>query len=694
MVGDLAEAEIERFAQAVQTLRKYRRAEVRDEEGNLLNDSLYVDPLPNNTVHRQMTEDTTAFLIGRKGTGKSTIFIRAQNTIQENKSAICSYVDIKTVYESAQPAPGVAAKLDNVAEAMSVEHLTQHRLTIEFVRSVVAGIREDIEKQLETSGRVARFRDRVTRRSTSLFQRLDSYLETLEDPSYINVQAMRSIDKTDVDGDEWQSNFGASLSTSLSEPASANVEAGVGSSQKRNTEVSYREVLLRTLNIRELILSLQDVLGALGIERLFLFIDDFSELPESAMRDVVDVLIAPLNNWSNELIKFKIAAYPGRIYYGDIDKSKIDEVNIDLYELYGKDSYSDMVERGVDFTKRLILRRLDEFGLNATDFFEDEATWQALFEASSGNPRVLGYTLYFTYQDRVIYGRKINSSAVGEAAKRYYLDIIDAYFKLGKFLHESFDERSSIYSLKELLEGIVIRAKGLRNKSLSKIFEGIPGRHPTSHFHVAPTYDRLLSTLELNFFVTKYYQMRDKTGRLVSVYALNYGLCVDQSIAFGKPDGREYRTYHVERMFNFDVILQGYLKNNQEIKCGNCGHMFDYTELDALRRFGMLCPECRFGTCEISNVSRKYEDVLKRVDAESLLPATELGILQSLHVTDSQYASDIASDLDVSYQLVGKRARKLARSNLVKRLQDGSRPVFKLTHKARDTYFEDGVPSD
>lgn len=693
-MAEMTDAEIERFARAVQTLRKYRRAEVRDDEGNLLNESLYVDPLPSNAVHRQMTEDSTAFLIGRKGTGKSTIFIRAQNSLQTNKSAICSYVDIKTVYESAQPSPGVSAKLDQVAEAMSADHFVQHRLTIEFVRSVVSGIREDIEKQLESSGRMARFRDRVTRRSTSIFQRLDSYLEALENPTFTDVQAMKAIDKTEADEGEWQTTVGASLSASPSESVRANVEAKVGTNEKRNSEISYKEILLRTLNIRELILSLQDVLNALDIEQLYVFVDDFSELPENAMRDVVDVLIAPLNNWSNELIKFKIAAYPGRIYYGDIDKSKIDEVSIDLYELYGKDSYTDMVERGVDFTKRLILRRLDEFDLGVEDFFEDdEATWQALFEASSGNPRVLGYTLHFAYQDRTIYGRKINSSAVAEAAKRYYLDIIDAYFKLGKFLHESFDERSSIYSLKELLEGIVERAKGLRSKSVSKIFEGIAGRHPTSHFHVAPTYDRLLSTLELNFFVTKYYQMRDKKGRLVSVYALNYGLCADQSIAFGKPEGRDYRTYHVERMFNYDPILQEYLRSNQEIRCGNCRHIFDYSDVDALRRFGMLCPECLTGTCEISNVSRKYEDVLKRVDAESLLPATELGILQSLNVTDDQFANEIASDLDVSYQLVGRRASKLARRNLVQRLQNGSRPIFRLTSKARDTYFDDGARS-
>ena len=44
------------------------------------------------------------------------------------------------------------------------------------------------------------------------------------------------------------------------------------------------------------------------------------------MQIVVDTILAPLNNWSDELIKFKVAGYPGRVYYGKIDKTKIDEI--------------------------------------------------------------------------------------------------------------------------------------------------------------------------------------------------------------------------------------------------------------------------------------------------------------------------------------------------------------------------------
>ena len=97
------------------------------------------------------------------------------------------------------------------------------------------------------------------------------------------------------------------------------------------------------------------------------------------MRVVVDSLLAPLNNWSDELIKFKVAAYPGRVYYGQIDKTKIDEVALDLFSLYGTTDVSDMEEKGIDFTRRLIERRLQEYcGLSFKAFIEsdDAGIWR------------------------------------------------------------------------------------------------------------------------------------------------------------------------------------------------------------------------------------------------------------------------------------------------------------------------------
>ena len=46
-------------------------------------------------------------------------------------------------------------------------------------------------------------------------------------------------------------------------------------------------------------LALKTLLAKASIRHLYVFVDDFSELPEDAMR-IVDTLLAPLNNWSED----------------------------------------------------------------------------------------------------------------------------------------------------------------------------------------------------------------------------------------------------------------------------------------------------------------------------------------------------------------------------------------------------------
>jgi hypothetical protein len=137
-------------------------------------------------------------------------------------------------------------------------------------------------------------------------------------------------------------------------------------------------------------------------------------------------------------------------------------VHLDLYDLYGTSGKSDMEDKAMDFTRRLVESRLEHFA-NSTlaDYTEphEAELWELLFYATSGNPRNLGHVLYYLRQSHLIYGRR----AVREAARRYNEEKIEHYFRVNKFLHESFDERSSIYSLKELLEMIVRRAQELRS---------------------------------------------------------------------------------------------------------------------------------------------------------------------------------------------------------------------------------------
>ncbi|MGJ4933687.1 BRcat domain-containing protein [Bradyrhizobium sp. HKCCYLRH3083] len=685
------------FADAAQSLKLYRRAELTTEEGDKpLIEELYVDPLPSEGIFHTMMRPNTTFLIGRKGTGKSTIFQRAQHEIRKQNHSVSAYLDIKTIYESAEVDPTLLQKIEASQGALPPESVRRILLYEEFVKAVLIEIRSELRKQIERSF-LSRLKDRLLSSSDEVFEALDELIDSSRNSVFQDITGIKVVGKKTASKADASLNAKASASVKADTTGSAKIATDgsltASASSSNQNENEFAQILLRSFNVKTIISELSDILDGFGIKRLYVFIDDFSELPEDAMSIFVDSILAPLNNWSQELIKFKIAAYPGRIYYGQIDKTKIDEAFLDPFKLYGSNDVSNMEEKAIDFTSRLIDARLKQFcNARLGDFVESnpEDVASLLFFATMGNPRNLGHILSNLYESHVVYGKYIGPRAVRDGARKYYEEKIEPFFGIQKFRHERFDERLSVYSLKELLELLVDRARELRRYRDSALMQKIAGRPPTSHFHVISELEGVLSTLELNFFLTKYFEMKDRDGRKVSVFALNFGLCEKHSIEFGRPVGlREFRLYFVERIFDSSHIIRSYLHANQEIKCPDCGAIFGLDKLDSLKLYRMRCPECGTGTCKVTNLSKKYETILREVNPELLLPTTELGILETLYGERRDLmAAEIAEDLDCSYQLVGKRGKIMEQKGLVSRLMEQKRRKFRLTELAMKEYFD------
>jgi len=102
----------------------FRRADLADPEHNTsLIDELYVDPLPHEAVFRNALRPGTTFVIGRKGTGKSTVFQRLQSELRRSKHQTSAYVDIKTVYEPSQVDPVLLGRLASEQDALPAKTL-------------------------------------------------------------------------------------------------------------------------------------------------------------------------------------------------------------------------------------------------------------------------------------------------------------------------------------------------------------------------------------------------------------------------------------------------------------------------------------------------------------------------------------------------------------------------------------------
>lgn len=331
-----SQAEVTNFYRAADSLRKYRRAEINDDEtGESLLEQLYCDPLPAQGLSTRLVSPNTTLIVGRKGTGKSTVFQKLQHDIRKTSDRLTAYIDIKTVWDSAQVDISLQEKVAAIDHALSPESIERLLIYRTFLRNVVEEIRNELQKKLSDS-LWERVKNAFSGRVESLQSELGTFLENYSDENFVRIVGIRCMQRKESGSSALT--YQNAVSTGLSvgqEKVGATLasESKEGNEVKRAGESEYADLLLNVFNPADLIGKLKSVLQKAGFRHLFVLIDDFSELPMDPMRAVVDVLLAPLNNLSDEFIKLKIAAYPGRIYLGSIDRTKIDEVYLDLFKL-------------------------------------------------------------------------------------------------------------------------------------------------------------------------------------------------------------------------------------------------------------------------------------------------------------------------------------------------------------------------
>ncbi|MBD1892234.1 MarR family transcriptional regulator [Coleofasciculus sp. FACHB-SPT9] len=485
--------------------------------------------------------------------------------------------------------------------------------------------------------------------------------------------------------------------------AEQNRVGSINNAQKDATEVEkqFPEIFLKVFQVKELVNKLKEILSLLEIQHLVILLDDFSEIDDQSMKVFVDVVLAPLNNWSDEFIKFEVAAYPNRVYYGRIDTGKIDIIDLDFYNLYSEIDRSTMEERAIDFTKRLLDRRIDYFTGQPTSLFFDtkkesmENYYELLFQISMNVPRIVGYILYFASERTIASGIPINKAALEAASARYFERHITSFFEITTYSMMSFDEKVSILQLRELLDKFVESLASIKKRIVTGDLTGREYREKfnpyTSHFHLSPTYEKFLKTLELNFFISKYNEMSNRDGAKQSIYCLNYGLCVISNLRWGKPKGTEFRKYFIARPFDFNGLVDDFLKSSKRIVCTNstCNENWALDQLPNLEFTKMKCPEC-YSPVEIISTSERLKAEIKKIDDSKLLPPIDFSLLHELNKSGkSLRPKEVAEELDCSYQLIAWKAKKLdEEKELIIRVKiENGKTVYELTEKAKDDYF-------
>ena len=633
------------FALAIDTLRRAHRSQLMSARGKSVIDQLYIDPLPNDGVLRKVLLPHMTLILGRRGTGKSTLIERAQSVLAEDRTALSAYIDVKALYLQTEitneQLAAVSARNPAVTGRVVARVERDRTFIIHLLRAILNDLRPDFFRR-------------------SLFKGLERMLAAAEvDASSIDVNAATAVERqwTKRDGRRGRADAEAKAG-----PLSVTVEGEL--SKSREWQERYTQLVVHGIDHQKYVREIAGLLRAAKIDDLYVFLDDFSEIPPAAMRTLVDTVIAPLNNSADCPIRFKIAGYPGQVYLGTIDPSKIDIVELDIDRLYaGPQQVSSVEQGGAGFMSRLVKQRLAVYCPRGSvdTYFEGAKSrdfWRTLFLASSGNPRVLGNLLEQAYERDTLHERKIRLPTIEQASEDYFRQRIwDGLERRSQYLQVAHDERRSLDQLLDLVERMIERSRSQVLPPTTKKTNWIAP--PSSHFCIAENDSQEMITLELNFLVSRMASVtRPSDGARQAVYAYNFGLCRERRITYSNqsPDGHPY---YLDAAFDYTAMLHVARNGNRIYRCDKCRAEFPMSEERSLAEYDYLCKRCKKGTCKVvTRPVRQRNQKTRRPRPQ--FTETELSILEELRYSSRPLRpKEIGDAVGASYQLITRRARQL-----------------------------------
>lgn len=689
------------FWDAIESLKRYRRAELERSGENII-EQVYTDLLPEDYILKKCQLPNTTFLIGRKGTGKSTIFLRLEKELDKQEDAISCYLDVYTIYTESQR---TLSELNHLKDKIPLEILRKYLLERNFIQSILIALIKQFSSN--TNNILEKIKSSLgINKKEAIKELLEELLQNIEDNETLKKIEIPLIEEVlckskCVTSNKNEKGISGEVGASLNVPKpniTAKIEgkSDISNLSEKELAEEFSKVFVKVFQINDLIQKIKTILQTIKVKHMYVLLDDFSEIDNFAISNFVNIILAPLNNNSEEFIKFKVAAYPGRYYLGTIDPGKIDIIDLDFYNLYSKFDRDAMEKNSIDFTKRLIEKRLEIFNkLEIKDYFDLDSQnidnyYEKLFQVSLNVPRIIGYILSYCYQSKTIYNKKILISDIENAAQRYYEENISSFFSEIRMSTVSMHEKVTVLELKKLMKEIIKKFEDIKSKIIRKELKGsnYNSKLPyTSHFHFNPKLEKYLETLELNFFISKYNSLSNKDGDTVSVYSINYGMSKYFKLLWGKPtDTPNPRKYFIERPFNFNDVITLFFEKTKSIHCSNneCNRIFNEDEKNALKMYDYKCPSCGNKVIEES-VSMEVIEEVSKIKEDDCLPLPEIKILNKLKNSGKEiFMIDLSQELDYSRQLLQWRCRKLHLDHgYVDRIKDKKDMPFtyKITQK-------------
>jgi DNA-binding MarR family transcriptional regulator len=670
-----SEDERERFMDFVDSLKLVRKANLEDATtGESLIDTLYSDLLPNNGIINKLNLPNTTIVSGRKGTGKSTIFQKSINEVITKEDVLCIYIDVKSLVDNTTLPKSYQAE----SLVLSSDEIRKYLTYVEFLKIIITETKRKIYDKLSSKNLF----ERLFNNNTHKFERVIEKLDNIEE----NVnEVFKTIDRTLLQyvKEYREDKKDAKLKNEFVLKADPSFNVGSELASGSTIKKEFQNTIETYLDIRRtLINNLVAIRDHLKLKYIYIYLDDFSEIEKEGQEFFMNWFVTPLNNLSENFIKFKIATYPHRFYEGELEPGKYDLINLDFFDAYytqGNQLISKMETFALDYTKRLLDNRFRYY-------FKDIA-WQKyfamskdelsliLFQVSLNVTRKIGFILSYCYETSIIHDVPITKDTIRKASERYFHEVTEKYFKMNPFVKRPFNDKISIENQHGLLKEIISHLSSNKKKKIKHY----------SHFIVNEEFCYLLDNLNLNGYLSTYNQIKDKNNHNLTVYSLDYGLCVQHSIKYEKPGLTGIKEINEA---NIDSLIIKYFNNTQAIKCTE-GHEFEYNLIGKFKNFRMKCPKCldlnKISSCEVISIDKELLLRLKQIEEKQKDPInySEFTVLEYMLNKENSSLSinNITEHVDRSHRTVEKILDALMQKELVALDKDASSQLGKKLYR-------------
>ncbi len=620
-MAQLTDTDVQRFREALRPLKKWNRPEILSEEDADLLERLYEDPYPDQHLLRDLKAASTSFLVGRRGTGKSTMFQRAQLDLRREHSVITAYVDLLAVQENS-----------NVGHLGVADDFAKQLVWFQgFLRILLADLAKDLAERANRG-----FFNSLLNKKRQVLSQLEKLQDVERYIANVDLTHENTLVRHTIETKTSTVSGGVGAS-----PADLGARVGIERGTTRGSGLEIAGQVSRIFQVSKFVDDLKAIVAPLEVKHVYIFLDDYSEMNSAAMQLLLDQVVYPLEIAGRDLIKFKIAALPG-FYHGKFDPQKLDLLHLDFSFIYRASAAGDMMALGADYIQRLLSKRLNHFtGKPLPHYFAvslNPAVPELLFLATFGNPRALGWILNFAADETLAHYKKITAESIRNGARKYFEEVVERRIR-------SFGSEGDSHLMLGRLNAILIEARRLRTSSDVGLNGDDRRTAYASHFHCDHAIEAKLNAL-CNVQAINYWgEGKDRDGRHIDLYALDFGLCQRESIPFGKPDGIGIKEYARQRIFDFTEIVASVDAAAQN------------AEASAYSDSAALTP-------------------MQRRVLSAIYAAGPNRVLAAKH---------IAETADISSRVVAKVAQELATSGYVEREKIGQIFSYRLADQARES---------